>query len=296
MLKTGIISNSYSKNYLSTIKALKYFQLIGTYDPKFQFQYPNNINHDFVYSSFENLLSNTDILIFTSPEKIYLPLIETAIKRSKHVFLHSVHNLSLDEQADILKLHEESKQTIQIFNPLIFNNIFNKYVLSQKNPLLLEYFITDNSEVSLLQKTRSAISAVLPVFKSNIRKITVNTISSLSEIPDIYKIRLDFDNSNIADFTITNVGSKKHIIKLYNYNVFYEIDLLNNFITGTKIKQKNEIADLLSEKNNLNKHLTDFYYNVINHNTPVNCIDNEITVQIVIKKIKEKLRYSINLC
>ncbi len=297
MLKTGIISNSYSKNYLSAIKTSNLFRLIGIYDPKFQFQYPNNINHDFVYSVFDNLLNDSDILIFASPEKIYLPLIETAIKRSKHVFLHSVHNLSLDEQLNILKLHEESEQTLQIFHPLIFNNLFNKYVLSQKNPLLLEYFITDNSEVSLLQKTRSAVSAVLPVFKSNIRKITVNTISSLSEIPDIYKVRLNFDNSNIADFTITNIGSKRHNIKLYNYNTFYEIDLLHNLIEGTNIKQKADSPDLLYPQNdNINKQLSDFYHSVINHNIPINNIDNEIITQRVVKKIKEKLRYSINLC
>jgi len=299
MLKIGVIGKNYCESYVSIIKASDSFELVGIFDPSFQFEYPKLFQRNLIYLSFEELARKCDALAFASPEKIYLPLIELALKYSKSVFLHSVHNLSLQEQFELLKLNEEAGEVLQIQQPLIFHDTFLAFQKVSYNPLLIQYNYSDGSESKLLVKTRLVVGATLSLFSSNVRKITANTISACSEVPDIIKIRIDFDNGSLAELMINSVEHQQaNQIKCFEYNGFYEVNLINNQISGSKNNQNISIKTL-SDNNIpykiLEKQLSDFYKNIMNHTTPSNSIGNEIVTQRIIEKVKEKLRITINI-
>ena len=300
MHKIGIIGKNHCESYISAINLSKNIKLIGVFDPSFQFEHPKNIQKDLIYLSFEELLINSDSIIFASSEKIYLPLIEVAIKYSRSVFLHSIHNLSYQEQIQLFKLQEEAGIILQIQQPIIFNEVFKKYVDLSNKPLLINYGYSDSSETQLLYKTRLIISAILSLYKSNLRKITINIISTFSEIPDIIKIRMDFDNGSVSEIMADSIGNQKaHFIKCYEYNSCLEVNLIENTLIG-----KNETHDISihttsnnnTNQNIINKQLIDFHTNILNHSMPINSIENEMSTQEVIEKVKEKLRISINIC
>ncbi len=299
MLKIGIVGKNHSKPYISLINGNNYFQLVGVFDPCFQFKTPKDINHNLIYLSFEELLKQSEAIVFASDEKIYLPLIEMAVKYSCSVFLHSINNISYNEQIQLMKLHEEAGGIIQIQQPIIFNNTFQEFLSLSKKPLLLNYNYSNSSEKNLLAKTRSIINAVLSVFKTNIKKVTVNTISAFNEVPDIIKIRLDFDNGSVSEIVV-NAIEKQNInqIKCFEYNGFFNLDLIENQLVSQqntgKVYHNTPIADNTILKI-IGKQLTNFHFNVTNHKTPKNSIENEIVTQQVIEKVKEKLRISINI-
>lgn len=299
MLKIGIVGKNYCESYASIINAFDSYQLVGIFDPSFQFEYPKNFSPELIYSSFQKLLNESEVIAFASPEKIYLPLIELAIKYSKPVFLHSVHNLSLNEQIELLKLNEEAGEVLQIQQPIIYHDAFAAYHKICNNPLFLNYYYSDCSETKLLIKARMVIGSVLQLFNSNVRKVTANTISACRELPDIIKVRIDFDNGNLAELMINSVESNKtNQIKIFEYNAHYEINLNENQLSGNKTNDKILVKTLAINnipQKLLEKQLIDFYNNVTLKKYPLNGIENEIITQEVIEKVKEKLRIHINI-
>lgn len=299
MLKIGIVGNNYCASYVSLINKASYLKLSGVFDPSYQFENPKNIDAELVYSSFADLVRKSDAIAFASPEKIYLPLIELALKYSKPVFLHSVHNLSYTEQIGLLKLHEEANEVLQIQQPIIFHDTFAEYQKICNNPLLLQYNYADCDERKILLKTRSIIGAIFSLFKSNIKKITANTIAVCKEVPDVIKIRLDFDNGSMAEIMVNIVENLKvNHLKCFEYNGYFNLDLITNTFQGNKNNQDISIQANAEKNNSINileKQLADFYSNVRNYKSPLNNIEKEIITQEVVEKIKEKLRISINI-
>ncbi len=299
MLKVGIVGKNHSKSYISLINDCNYYELVGVFDPCFQFKTPKDFNQNLIYLSFEELIKQSEAIIFASPEKIYLPLIEMALKYSRPVFLHSINNLSYQEQVQLMKLREEAGGVLQIQQPIIFHNTFQQFINLSKKPLLLTYNYSNASEKKLLLKTRLIIGAVLSVFKTNLKKVTVNTISAFNEMPDIIKIRIDFDNGSVAEI-IVNAIEKQNInhVKCFEYNGFFDLDLIENSLVGqlnnNKVQHNTPIVDNTIQKI-IGEQLSNFYFNVTNHKTPKNSIENEIVTQKVIEKVKEKLRISINI-
>ena len=299
MLKIGIVGKNYSKLYTSIIYSLDFYELTGIFDPSYQFDYPKNINRDLVFISFENLIKKSDAIVFASPEKIYLPLIETALKYSKPVFLHSVQNLSYSEQIGLKKLHEEASEVLQIYNSVLFHDAFIRIRELIDRPQFIQYVYCDNTEKKILHITRSITGAVLSLFKTNYKKITANTISVYNEVPDIIKVRIDFDNGSIAEIMVNNIENQKtNNLKCFEYNGFFNIDFDKNKFSG--LKNENEVFITAKPVNNnpnslLRKQLVDFYNNVSNYRNPTNSIENEIITQEIIEKIKEKIRISLNI-
>ncbi len=299
MLKISIVGKNYSELYLSIITKFENFNLTGLFDPSYQFESPKNIDPKYIFTSFDDLLNNSEAIVFASPEKIYLPLIEIALKYSKSVFLHSVHSLSLDEQLGLRKLHEEASEVLQIYQPVIFHDGFLEYRKFSQNPLLLQYNFSDKNESKLLVKSRSVAGALLSVNKSNVRKVTANTIAACAEVPDIIRVRIDFDNGGITEIMVNNLENyPANFLKCYEYNQYFEINFLKNEFSGT-INDQQILINTNQENNTLQmilkKQLINFYFNIKNFQTPVNSIENEILTQKVIEKVKEKLRININI-
>lgn len=288
MLRIGIVGKKRFEDYHLSIEGIDEVEFVGVFDPSFQFETPRHINAKLVYYSFSELLNVANTIIFTSAEKIYLPLIELAIKYSKPVFLHGIHNLSLNEQKGLLKLREESGEVVQVQQPYIYNKQYISNLGKNTSPVLWHFSHASTHEPNLLMQTRSMIAATLPKIKSNIRKTTVNLLTVCSEVPDIYKVRIDFDNGCIADILASNVEQKKEsLIKCYEHNNFTEIDFLLD--VNEEDVQKEPYFFTLFEQ------LKAFVFSVNNFQSPLSSIENEINTQQIVEVLKQKLRININI-
>ena len=297
MFRVGVVGESSRKVYSPIVNSINSLELVGIFDPSFQFKQPSNVEEHLVYLSFEELLNKSDSIIFASSENIYVPLIEMAIKHSKFVFLHSLHNVLYKEQLQLLKLKDEAGTLLQVQHPIVHSQIFKKQLSLSKKPLLLSYDYSDSSEGNLLYRTRLVIGAILSIIKSNIRKTTINTISTFSDVADVIKIRLDFDNGSVADVTISSISKEsKHFINSYEHNSYLETDLIENTISG-KVDGENVFIQADSEifNDNIKAQLIDFYTKIASQSSPVNYFNNEIITQKIIDKIKDKLRIYANI-
>lgn len=288
MLQIGIVGKKRYENYCTAIKNLGCYTFSGVFDPSFQFEAPGNISEEYIYYSFSELVEASQALVFSSAEKIYLPLIELALKNSKPVFLHGVHNLSLEEQKGLLKLHDESREVVQIQQPFLFNAEYINKLNYKTTPLLWQFSYANNKAPNLLMQIRSMIAATIPNINSNIRKTAVSLMASCSEVPDIYNVRLDFDNGAVAEITANNVEPEREVvIKCFELNKFTKLNLIDsdNSLRG------NEEQFTKS----LRIQLDNFYFNISNFKSPISSIENEICTQQIVELVKQKLRININI-
>lgn len=299
MLKTGIVGHQNSQFYYKNFSSLPSYKMVGIFDPSFQFETPSTLPKNLIFSSFGELLNQSDMLIFASAEKIYYPLIELAVKNGKPVFLHSTYYLDLDELSHLIKLKEEACGMVEVYHPYLWHDAFIEYGKLSKTPLLVESSQSGIERKELIPAVRNQVNAILTRYSSNIKRVTANIISSFSEVPDIITLRLDFNNGSIVNIRVNSIEKEMcQTMKFFEYNSYYAIDIIQNQLICSD--SANDFKTLLSKKNNtadsmLQKQAYDFYYHIMNHLPPQNSLEKEYNTCKVMEKVKEKMRISINI-
>lgn len=299
MQKIGIVGKKNSEEYISIINSLGGVKLVGVFAPSFQFEPPEMLDSSLVYYSFEDLLNKVDSIIFVSDEQMCLSLIEMAIKYSKSVFLHSAQSFTIKELLLLLKIKEEANTIVQVNNPMLYDVVIEKYYLQRDvNPIFSTYECFNDIKSDILYDIRLIMGVILSFFKSNIRKTTINVFSVFSELPDIVKVKFDFDNGGVAEIMLNTIEqSKKHILNVYGYNNSIEMDFVKNEFVIQKGDNDKEIymfKEHISDVVVLKKQLLDFFLNIRRHTNPMNDIEHEIVIQEVLEEIKEKLKINID--
>ncbi len=298
MLRIAIVGNTNHQIYLEAIEGNPAFTLTGIFDPSFSFEIPKDLKRKPVFCSFAEMLSAADAVIFAATENSYFPFMELALQCSKPIFIHSTYYLNYDEHLLLSKLKEEAGVIAQVYHSFIFHDAYTEYRKVCKTPLLIDGHFTGIKEQNLIPVIRQQVSGILPLFSTNIRRISVNTLSTLSEIPDIIALRIDFNNGSIANILVNSVEKEmQHTIKTYEYGNSYLIDFKHNFVKCNSNYQEFVTgidAFQNSSEKNVAKQLDNFYYNILNHRQPTNSIENELITLNVMEKVKEKIRVCFN--
>jgi predicted dehydrogenase len=247
----------------------------------------------------EEVLEESQAVIFLSPERLYLPIIEKAIKFGKSVFLNSTANYSEEEHKLLCNLANESNEIIQVYHPYLFNEAFDCYRTNSKRPLIFRVSNVGGNKTQLMVNLRNDLSALFSMIKSNVKQVFASSHTIFNDFPDTYNIILTFDNGTQAYFLIDGVDqSREHILRIYEYGQVHTIDVFND-----KAKSAMEQVDKVfshdgnsPSKDRLIAHqLNDYYQNILNFKQPLHGIENELLTQAVIEKVKEKVRFAFNI-
>jgi predicted dehydrogenase len=292
MLRIGIIGFKDCFCYASLIKAHPAFQLTGIFDPAFQFDTRTVPKNQPVFYELSDVLKASEAIIIASDDPNYYPFIVEVIKNSRPVFVHSTHNWSVNHHLQLSKIGAEAGELIQARHNFAFHEAFQKFNQLTRTPLLIETNQVVDNKNDLLLNLRSNISAVLMVVKSNIRKVTINAIASFGTVPDIFNVRLDFDNGTFAKIQANAIEQKsEHRIKVFEYNNYYDINISGHSLYSSL---NNNTVLFSQHKNSVEKQiylqLGAFYHSIVQPKEPINSIDNELITQNVIERVKEKIK------
>jgi hypothetical protein len=299
MLKIAVVGNTNHYKYIKAIEENPLFHFAGVFDPSFQFEIPKDLKDKPVFCSFADMAKNADAFVFAATENTYFPLIELALQYSKPVFLHSTYYLNYEEHQHLVKLKDEAGVIIQVYHPFLFHDAFTEYCKMSKTPLLVDCQYTGVKEKNLLPIVRQQVSGILPLFSKSVKRTTASTLSSFSEIPDIINLRLDFNNGSIVNILVNSVENDiHHVIKTYEYNAHYHINLDDNQVKCGHASE--EYVAYTDSQNNvpekiMSKQLDNFYQNILKHVSPMNSIENECSAFKVMEKVKEKIRVCVNI-
>jgi predicted dehydrogenase len=245
MLKVGIFGVGHlGKFHLKNWREINDVEIVGFYDPSNENALL--IAKDYQLKRFTNinkLLDACDAVDIVAPTTFHYELCKAAILKSKHVFVEKPLANTMDEAKELLKLAKEANIKFQVGHVERFNPAFLVLDVEELAPMFIEVhrlsqFNPRGTDVSvILDLMIHDIDIILKLVKSNVKSLSANGVSVMSDTPDIANVRIEFDNGCVANLTSSRISVKKmRKMRLFQKNAYISIDFLEKKTEITRLK------------------------------------------------------------
>ena len=245
MLKVGIFGVGHlGKFHINNWKEISGAEIVGFYDP-------NDENAAIVSKQYQlkrftnsnKLLEACDAVDIVAPTTSHYALCKSAVLKSKHVFVEKPMANTMEEAGELLKLAKEANIKFQVGHVERFNPAFLVLNNEEVAPMFIEVhrlaqFNPRGTDVSvILDLMIHDIDIILKLVKSNVKTISANGVSVMSDTPDIANVRIEFDNGCVANLTSSRISVKKmRKMRLFQKNSYISIDFLEKKTEITRLK------------------------------------------------------------
>lgn len=326
MLKIGVLGAGHlGKIHIKCIKEIENYQFIGFFDTDNEIA--NNVEKEYgirKFASAGDLIDAVDAVDIVTPTISHFECASMALKKSKHVFIEKPLTTTIAEAKSLIKLDKEANVKVQVGHVERFNPAFLAALPYFDNPMFIEthrlaQFNPRGTDVPvILDLMIHDIDIILSVVKSNIKKISANGVSVISDTPDIANARVEFDNGCVANLTASRISLKDmRKSRFFQRDAYISVDFLKKDIEIVRMKSVEGETDPLAitidlangkgkkqiffEKpeiitiNAIKMELETFYDAIINNSTPpVTVIDGYNSLELAYKII-DKLNSTANM-
>jgi predicted dehydrogenase len=317
MLKIGIFGVGHlGKFHLNNWKEISGAEIVGFYDP--DNTTASDVAEQYGIKRFTNadkLMDSSEAVDIVAPTTFHYQLCKKALLKSKHVFVEKPMSNTMEEARELLKLIKEANVKFQVGHVERFNPAFLALQNHDIAPMFIEVhrlaqFNPRGTDVSvILDLMIHDVDIILKLVNSNVKSISANGVSVLSNTPDIANVRLEFDNGCVANLTSSRISLKKmRKMRLFQKNSYTSIDFLEKKTEITRLKTPSDknaftfdidtprgkktvaiIAPEIKETNALKMELESFKDSILNNTTPVvNEIDGFRAMEVA-HQILEKI-------
>jgi predicted dehydrogenase len=140
-------------------------------------------------------------------------LAKRALKKSKHIFIEEPLTTNIEKAEILLSMQREADVKVQVGSGMRLNPSVIETNVFKLKPLYIEtqYLTEKESELSVvLDLMLRDIDFVLHLIKSEVRKISANSVSLSGVTSDVVNARIEFGNGGVASLTV-NRNAKKEI-------------------------------------------------------------------------------------
>ena len=245
MLKVGVFGVGHlGKFHLNNWKEISDAEVIGFYDPSDENAAVVSKQYNLKrFTSINKLIESCDAADIVAPTTFHHALCKAAILKSKHVFVEKPLANTMDEAKELLKLSKEANIKFQVGHVERFNPAFLALKNHELTPIFIEVhrlaqFNPRGTDVSvILDLMIHDIDIILKLVNSNVKTISANGVSVMSDTPDIANVRIEFDNGCVANLTSSRISVKKmRKMRLFQKNAYISIDFLEKKTEITKLK------------------------------------------------------------
>lgn len=299
MLKAGIVGTKNSSKYIKALNGVEFYNYTGIYDPSFQIDLSlfNSIEQGFL--NYSELIESSDVLIFSSDNKVSFPLMKEALFNSKSLLLDGVQKLTYDQLYELAEIAYEANSQVHVYHPNMFHEIVLDLTKNELKPLLIQENLEIQELDKILKTVREEITVLLTLVKNKVRKTRAVVMSSQEAIPNIYHISLEFNNGCLYNLLASSIGlpyRKEQRFIGQNFNI--ESSFNNHTIDKTK-GSENEIVHYKPNENTeehlITRQLDEFYRKTLDNNCFEFSLQYEMEAAKVIEKITEKLKVCMNI-
>jgi predicted dehydrogenase len=252
------------------------------------------------FGSVDELLDNCDAVDIIAPTSFHYELAKAAMKKGRHVFVEKPLASTMEEAKELVALAREANIKVQVGHVERFNPAFLALKKAALDPMFIEVhrlaqFNPRGTDVSvILDLMIHDIDIILSLVKSDVKNISANGVSVMSDTPDISNVRIEFDNGCVANLTSSRISMKKmRKMRLFQRDAYIGIDFLakkaeviklsspgdkDGFTFDLETKSGKKTVAITSpnieEGNAIKMELEAFYNAVINdEETPVTVMD-----------------------
>ena len=319
MLKVGVFGTGHlGKYHLNNWAVIEGASVIGFFDPNDDIAADITAKYQLKrFDTVDALLDECDAVDIIAPTIFHYDLCKAAITKGRHVFVEKPLANTMDEARELVKLSKEANIKFQVGHVERFNPAFLALKDSKLEPMFIEVhrlaqFNPRGTDVSvILDLMIHDIDIILSMVKSNVKNISANGVAVMSDTPDIANVRIEFDNSCVANLTSSRISMKKmRKMRLFQKDAYIGIDFLEKKTEVIKLNTpddknvftfdietnngKKTIAisnPAVEDGNAIKMELQAFYNAIINNtNTPVSVIDGFRAMDVA-HQILEKIGY-----
>ena len=245
MLKVGVFGVGHlGKFHLNNWKEISDVEVVGFYDPSDENAAAVSQQYNLKrFTSINKLIDACDVADIVAPTTFHYALCKAAILKSKHVFVEKPLANTMDEAKELLKLAKEANIKFQVGHVERFNPAFLALHNQELSPMFIEVhrlaqFNPRGTDVSvILDLMIHDIDIILKLVNSNVKTMSANGVSVMSDTPDIANVRIEFDNGCVANLTSSRISMKKmRKMRLFQKNAYISIDFLKKKTEITKLK------------------------------------------------------------
>lgn len=285
MLKAGLVGAGHlGKIHLKLLNESAKYNLIGFYDA--DEGNGRRIEAEFGYryfNSFEELLSQIDVLDIVTPTLYHHSYALEAIKSGKHFFIEKPVTQTLEQAEEILQKCRENGIKAQVGHVERYNPAFIGSKPYIGNPMFIEIhrlaeFNPRGTDVSVvLDLMIHDLDILLSIVKSKVKNIHASGVCVVSKSPDIANARIEFENGCVANLTTSRISMKAmRKSRFFQQDAYISVDFLEKKAEVIRMKEAPENPsdfDIIIENAEGEKNQIIFEYPNIQ---PNNAILNEL--------------------
>ncbi|NSW45943.1 MAG: Gfo/Idh/MocA family oxidoreductase [Bacteroidales bacterium] len=272
-LRIGVIgAGHFGKYHLQALKNLPEVELMGFFDIDPMVQ--QTVSHDFKvksYNSYDELLSDVDIVDIVTPTISHYECALEAIRHQKHVFIEKPVTHNVETAQHLIKMADEAGVKVQVGHIERFNPAFLAVEPYINKPMYIEAhrlqpFTQRSLDISVvLNLMIHDLDIILYTVKSNIKRISANGAVVATQSADVASARIEFENGCVAHITSSRISiDNMRTIKLFQKDNCITIDFLNKKAEIIWAKQHPTNQDHLEQSTPV--ELTSFYPPIILNN------------------------------
>jgi len=224
-----------------------------------------------VYSSVNELLHDADAIYFANSLKPNLDFAIQALKKSCHVFIENIYELSMEEIKQLYKLAFEAGALLIIKETILFTpefKIISEEIHETKIVELDYHFNRILRKQDYFHEVSEAVRAVSACIQSRIKKVNTTTVRIEQNLISFILIFLEFDNGAMAKIKFNNVSQRNDKkMDIFETSDFMEINFIkhnaykhsykNGHINNSELKLpqfdalQSEFKNFLSQSKNI---------------------------------------------
>lgn len=320
MQRIGVLGAGHlGKIHIQCILDIPEFQLVGFYDP--DTEVAKKVSEEYnlkLFDSLEDLIDACDAVDIVTPTLEHYHCAETALKKSKHLFIEKPIVATVEEAESLLSLAEEANVKVQVGHVERFNPAFIAAAPYIKKPMFIEVhrlapFNPRGVDVPVvLDLMIHDIDIILSVVNSTVKRISASGIPVISSTPDIANVRLEFDNGCVANITSSRISLKSmRKARFFQNDAYISVDFLDKKAEIVEITSpeaqpnpyamiienegvKKEIKIFKPEIKPINAIRTELFafYNSIQHNSiPPVPLSDGVNALSLAHQIMEKIQF-----
>jgi predicted dehydrogenase len=257
MLKIGVVGAGHlGKIHINILKDVDFVELIGFFD--IDKNVSSNIENETktkAFNSLNELIEKCDVLDIVTPTINHFETAQTALKKSKHVFIEKPVTHTLNEVRELIKLSEEAAVKAQVGHVERFNPAFSNAKQHINKPKFIEThrlttFNPRGTDVSVvLDLMIHDLDILLNVVQQPIQNIHASGVSIISESADIANARIEFMDGCVANITASRMSLKSmRKSRFFQNNAYISIDFLKKkyeFISMEDAEEQNSFLPII---------------------------------------------------
>ena len=253
-------------------------------------QHPS-FDRSLIYSSPEIIPLICDLLIVVDPQFCTLEYLSFAIRNGCHLFLSDKLILTDDELKQLVHLAEEGNTYIRIQNDFLFHPFHKKIKVESNDAAFIEVCQTSPSKKERINKLlNDNLLMILRAAGSSVQKAEVFYGLLPPQESDI-DVHLNFKNGSVA--TLRMVFSEQeetHFLSIHTRDEVTIFDFVQNKIRYLPDNSSGKI-EMEITMNPLVEQISEFICNIRERKSPGFSLEYEITVLLLMEKIRKKIEY-----